>query len=161
VRYIAFILFGVYLLHTPVFSKEHKTTSDSIQIGKLNVTVTMTVKKFNAKKHRIHYYTYEKNRWVDSIDGAHVYGEDGGIPKTEIESLIVTWGDKSIPIKRSLYADCYNADLDADSWFVISASDDGKSLMILMSASDGAGAYTVSWIVTQEGTVTRFIFDDC
>ena len=145
-----------------------KHFADTVWVEKTSVIIHVQTKPFVEKNHTVEYETSDDrdNKWVKLIDGLHVYGTDGTLPRIEIDTMWVKWGDSITTIPKSLYRDCYephftvNEDESTYGWYTV-VSEDNRSIMIHMSASDGAGSYSVYWIVSLEGNHQRFIQHEC
>ena len=84
-------------------------------------------------------------------------GTDAGPPdslKSEIVSVKVSWDGTQRGIAKRFYADCFNTSAIPDRVLV---SDDFRTVMVTIYGGDGGGAYGVTWTVSQEGVVERFI----
>jgi len=93
---------------------------------------------------------------LTKIDGRAPLGTDGTIPQIEIASMTVSFNGAKIVVPRSLYADCYNPNLQKDT-FATKLNDAGDSLLIFMAGSDAAGSYQVMWILRNDGHHSRFV----
>lgn len=118
--------------------------------GSNSVKIIVKTKPFNKKAHNV-----KKVEYSTIIDGKRALGTDGGIPKTEIESIKLIFGGKEIPVAKSLFSDCYEPNL-GNEYFKLKFGDDGKSVMAFMAGSDAAGSYQVFWIFRNDGRHSRF-----
>ncbi|MEB0260186.1 MULTISPECIES: SH3 domain-containing protein [unclassified Mucilaginibacter] len=124
-----------------------------------NDTILVTVRSmaFNPKLHSFTYYKDEKGRVnkdvINKIDGHSVWGEDGGMPKTEFLSIRVSMGDVNISLPKSTFKDVYQPNYNNLNVYL----GDGNTIYIKMDNSDGAGYYTVIWTIIDGKYINRYI----
>lgn len=107
-----------------------------------NDTISVNIKSavFNAKHHKLQHYGIDG---LLSIDGNHVWGTDGEVPKVKISSIKVSINNIAVIIPKSEFDDLYEPNFRT---FHLYLSNKG-TLYIEMDNSDGAGAYTIIWII--------------
>jgi hypothetical protein len=66
--------------------------------------------------------------------------------------MAVSWTGTRHRVDRRFFADCFNSSAVPSR---VLASDDLKAVMITLSGGDGAGAYEVTPIVSDDGSVRR------
>jgi len=121
--------------------------------------------KFEPTKHKLHLYDtiykfiHNENRVdylvsKDLIDGKRAYGIDGGLPRTEIKELKIKWNGKWLVIPDSSFANFYEIHTKTIEAYI---SEDKKFIYLYISASDGAGSYSVKFVFNKNGFVTRLI----
>jgi len=124
---------------------------DSCVFNKESLAITIKKGKFNPKTHKL---LYEANELV-YIDGKVFWGTDGKIPKEKIEGLKITLDKKVIKIPLNAFNDLYEPLFKS----VEVCYGPGNTLYISMLNSDGAGAYTVIWVVKNNRYFTRYVDD--
>lgn len=134
---------------------------DSIVLKEAGVTVVIVEQVFDRSAHKL---TKDEHQWL--VDGAHPWGEDGGVPKTEIASFTVLVGEKAFVMPRKLWRDCFNLnhkDRNGPTTLTYnSLTRRGDSVTVKCLAGDGAGGYEVSWTVNLKSrSVSRSITSDC
>lgn len=120
-----------------------------------DVKVEIISSKFDAKSHEIQ---SEKNGdyiYYSKIDGERFWGEDGGIPKIEYDSIIVEVGGDRLVFSKTNFKNLYNPNLDYTE-----AHYDRKNDQLYLSTlnSDGAGAYGVLWIISKSELKEKYVF---
>ena len=119
---------------------------------------------FNQSAHRLSFTRRRAQRndaaefqsSISRIDGRKPFGTSGAVPLVEIMSMTVTFDGTRIVVPRRLYADCYNPNIDKDS-FGTKLGEDGDSLLVFMAGSNKESSYQVIWILRKEGQHSRFI----
>lgn len=113
--------------------------------------MVVIVKKaaFNSKKHKL----TGKPGSISSIDGKPFWGTDGPIPKQIITSVKIIISGKSILIPINAYNDLYEPNLSTLQIYI------GKdnTIYVEMDNSDGAGAYSIIWIIKNNQYFKRYI----
>ena len=115
-----------------------------------NVKIIVKIKPFNRKTHKIKTVEYST-----IVDGKRALGTDGGVPRTEIESIKLVFDGKEVSIPKTLFSDCYEPNLEND-YFKLKIGDDGGSVMAFMTGGDAAGSYKIFWIFRSDGKHSRF-----
>ena len=116
------------------------------------VVVWIRQTAFDTLQHTLT-FTKDKPRLPQAIDslktygaGKRAYGVDYSLPKFEIDEFEVLLAGKPVRVRTSLYRDCYEPDFSRTN-IAIRAGSKGTSVRIHMAASDGAGAYRVTWTI--------------
>lgn len=138
---------------TAVISDDGNHFSQKFSRGKDVIVVDVRGQKFEQSRHKL---TTDDSGGVRKVDGRRVLGTDAGPPealKSEIVSVHVSWNGTTHRMPRRFYADCFNAPATPR----ILVADDFRTVMIEISGGDGAGAYSVTWTVSQAGVVARFV----
>lgn len=136
-----------------VVSDDGNHFSQRFSRGKDVIVVDVRGQRFDQTKHKL---TTDDSGGVRKVDGRRVLGTDAGPPeslKLELASVQVSWNGTTHRLPKRFYADCFNAPATPR----ILVSDGFRSVMISISGGDGAGAYSVTWTVSQTGVVTRFL----
>lgn len=109
---------------------------------------------FNPQKHKLLY----SNRggggdYLEKIDGRHVWGTDGDLPRKSITSIKVTKNGIDIIIPRNEFSDLYEPNFETLSI----CKGPGNTFYIKMDNSDGAGGYTIIWVFKDNKYYGRYI----
>ncbi len=120
-------------------------------LGGHEATVTAQEKPFVAVDHQIN---KDLHGMITEIDGKPFLGTDGSLPRSELVSLNVSFGGKQVHVPKKFLTNCFDPNL-GKNYFHVTIGDDLQSVYIFMSASDGAGAYEIIWVVHQNGTFSR------
>jgi hypothetical protein len=115
-----------------------------------SISITINSSAFIAKNHKLHHYGIDK---LLSIDEKHVWGTDGEVPKVKISAVNVSINNISITIPKSEFDDLYEPNFKD---FNVYLSKNG-TLYIEMDNSDGAGAYTIIWVIKNNQYLKRYI----
>ena len=106
-------------------------------------------------------YTNKKHKFQKTkdgsylIDGRQFWGTDGEHPKTAITSVKITVNNIEIVLPSNTYNDLYEPNLKTLSY----TRGPGNTVYIRMDNSDGAGAYTIIWIIKDNKYYGRYIDD--
>jgi hypothetical protein len=123
--------------------------------GKKLIVVDIRGQRFQQTKHKL---TLDRDgSGVQAVDGHRPLGTDGGASdslKSEIAGVQVSWNGVPRRLAKRFYADCFNT---SAAPYRIIVSDDFGAVMITMHGGDGAGAYEVTWTISQDGFVARFV----
>jgi hypothetical protein len=88
------------------------------------------------------------------IPTKQVYGKDGGLPSLEVREFDVNWNGVRLRIPKESFANLYEFHLPSIETYV---SRTMGCLYVYVSASDGAGSYSVKFVFNKTGFVTRLI----
>lgn len=134
-----------------------KQTPNIVTIKNDTIAVKITSAKFISKNHKLTYHKYEdpnaKGSYLQKIDGKIFWGTDGENPKTSVVDLKVTIKGKEVFIPKSAYSDLFEPRFSSA---VVYLSPD-NTIYIQLDNSDGAGAYSVIWIVKDGNYIRRYI----
>ncbi|MFI5140001.1 MAG: SH3 domain-containing protein [Sphingobacteriales bacterium] len=107
--------------------------------------VIIKSKLFNPKKHKLTYYPSNSNI-LTKIDGLHIWGTDGGMPKQKISEIKIIKNGKSIVIPEDAFNNLYEPNLSTLQIYIGKAN----TIYIEMDNSDGAGGYSIIWIIKND-----------
>lgn len=141
--FVSIFLFSLY-------GYAQKTVEFVKSNGAHNVKITVKTKPFDPRAHKADIIEY-----LTIIDGKRALGTDGGVPRTEIESIRLVFDGKELSIPKSLFSDCYEPSFEKD-FFKLKIGDDGKSVMVFMAGGDAAGSYQIFWVFRSDGKHSRF-----
>jgi len=88
------------------------------------------------------------------VDGRKAYGAES-IPRTQIKSIVLYFDGRPIKVSRWLYSDCYNPNLESE-YVKLRLARNRQTVFVTMDGADGAGAYTVVWVLKRNGRHSRF-----
>jgi hypothetical protein len=122
------------------------------------ISISIKTGKFDPPKHRLHLTDKgnEPNAMivVNQIDGKRAYGIDGDSPRREIKKLKIKWNDKWLTISDNSFVNFYEIHPKTIEVYL---SKSQKFIYLYISASDGAGGYSVKFVFDKNGFVTRLI----
>jgi hypothetical protein len=163
-RYL--LLFSLFLslpLSSPAQTGNRDIYRFTERKGRHVVELVLRTRAFDQSSHRMR-FTRRRDQIngptgglpsVARIDGRKPLGTSGTVPLAEIMSMTITFDGTKIVVPRSLYADCYNPNIDKDS-FGTKLGDDGSSLLVFMAGSSKENSYQVIWILREDGQHSRF-----
>jgi len=85
------------------------------------------------------------------INGLPIWGTDGNLPKTQVDSIHVSIDGKTININPLFYSDIFECDNNFEIYF----KDD--CYFVNQWNSDGAGGYQITWVFTLNGLKQRLV----
>jgi hypothetical protein len=143
----------------PLDKLEKATTNKDSRVEKQNelilqndsVKVVIKTANFTPKEHRI---GKDKQGYVTTIDGKAPKGVDGNLPKIELISITVTFNGKPVAIPLSAYNDLYEPNVSS---FNIYFDKKGTIFLYMSDNSDGAGGYSVAWIIKDGKYLKRYV----
>jgi len=136
-------------------------------IYKTKVSLLLDWKTINGKTEKIKVrvntssYLRTKHKFlkIDNdtylIDGKRFWGTDGEIPKTGISSVQISTDNIPIILPENAYDDLYEPGLETLTY----TYGPGNTIYIRMDNSDGAGGYTIIWIIKHNKYYARYIDD--
>ena len=114
-----------------------------------SISITLRKGNFIKANHKIKYI----GNYAAKIDDKPIWGTDGELPKTQINSIIVKNGVDTVVIPNSAYMDLFEPSL---AWketnktvggLAVYRSNDRSRFYIAMSNGDGAGFYEATFII--------------
>ncbi len=114
-----------------------------------SLVVIIKSSSFNPAKHKLFYVDKELRK----IDGKAFWGTDGEVPTKTISSLKIVKKGVAIPIPQSAIDNLYEPRFKTLK--VFAGSND--AIYIELDNSDGAGAYSIIWIVKGNKYFKKFI----
>lgn len=128
-------------------------SANEIVLQKDSIKVRLTGTKFVLGNRSIS--KLPDSEVIEKIDDRPVWGEDGGIPKTEYKSIEITIADKHLFLPKEAYLNTYNPALFNTKVYYDS---NNKYLYICSLNSDGAGGYLVLWLIQNGQYRRRYIY---
>jgi len=126
------------------------TGSHSVGIKNDSISITINASAFNAKSHKLH---YDGQNQLISIDGKHIWGTDGNMPKVKITGVNVSINNTNIIIPKSEFGDLYEPNFRLFHAYLFK----NGTIYIEMDNSDGVGAYTIIWVIKDNKYFKRYI----
>ena len=145
----------VFIIPFILNAQEYTITS---KIDNERIRISIYVKEFIPYKHKI-----EFRNAMTFIDDMKVYGvAPEGIPAEEIENFKIEWNDIIISLPQKYYIDCYNPTFDSSN-VRIDIGYNKNQILFFMNGSDGAGVYSVLWIIDKNENHNRYVIfgGDC
>lgn len=119
---------------------------------KHGISVSISVAPFNHKKHKFYNSTQPE---LQKIDCAVFWGTDGEIPKQVLAKVVLTINGKTVAIPNSAFSDLYEPQLNE----IHICRGPDNVIYLSMNNSDGAGGYTIIWIIKDGKYYARYIDD--
>lgn len=122
-----------------------------------SISVELRSSRFLAKRHKLAYNKPDKNktyRFIEKIDGRDFWGTDGEMPRRAVSQLNMSFKGKPVAIPVTAYNDLYEPRF---STLTVSIAPD-NTIYIELDNSDGAGAYTIIWVI--KGGVYQYRYLD-
>ncbi len=117
--------------------------------GKIKVRVNTS--SYLSKKHK--FLKIDNDTYL--IDRKRFWGTDGENPKIAISSIQISLDNTPIVLSANAYNDLFEPRLKTLSY----TYGPGNTIYIRMDNSDGAGAYTIIWIIKDNKYYGRYIDD--
>lgn len=129
------------------------------------ISINILTGKFEPSKHNLHindtvFKSINNEKQVDHIvskdliDGTRAYGIDGGFPLKEIKELKIKWNDKWLAIPDSAFKNLFEIHPTTIEAYI---SKDKTLIYLYISASDGAGSYSVKFVFDKKNYITRIV----
>lgn len=118
-------------------------TEETATYKSKSVSIEIKTTKFIKENHQLKYLD-SGHEILKLIDGLQIFGTDGGIPKSEYQSMEIDINNIKIKIPKIALQNLYEPNL-----YNTKANYDKKNdiLYIQSSNSDGAGGYEIIWII--------------
>ena len=156
-------------MESAIYCKDNSGKSNWIEgyIYKTKVSLLPDWKTINGKTEKIKVrvntssYLSRKHKFlkIDNdtylIDDKRFWGTDGEIPKIGISSIQVSINIIPIILPVNAYNDLYEPHLETLSY----TYGPGNTIYISMNNSDGAGGYSIIWIIKDNKYYARYIDD--
>jgi hypothetical protein len=127
---------------------------DSCLVHNDSLTIIVRSSTFNPKKHKL---LDNKGNSTKSeiwrIDGKPFWGTDGDLPKEAITSVRIVKNNISILIPKSAVNDLFEPNFRSLQVYL----GNNNTIYIEMDNSDGAGAYSIIWIIKDDQYLRRCI----
>lgn len=120
--------------------KKKSDAENNLILSGKGITVSITTKKFDKSQHT---FTYG-NKVIKEIDNKQPYGSDGDMPKTEYQSIKVEFGDTVLLLPKEALQNLFEPNLD---YTEVNYDEENDILYIQSLNSDGAGGYSVLWVI--------------
>ncbi|WP_299886273.1 hypothetical protein [uncultured Lacinutrix sp.] len=130
----------------------HKDKS-SVVFKKEDISVHISKTSFDVSNHKIG-YNEKYNNIVESIDGKEFYGADGNLPNMKYSAFEIVQNNILFKIPKEKTEDLYEPNFGLTSVY---STKDGR-IIIVMHNSDGAGAYSVLFIIKNGVLLKKHVF---
>lgn len=128
-------------------------TANAVTLLKDSIEIIVTESNFNKNKHHFKYHKENKDQ-IELIDNKQYWGTDGGMPKTQYQSITIKLGNKIIQLPQKATDNLFEPSL----YTAQVNYDNHKNIIYIQSMnSDGAGAYEVIWKIENGVYKERFI----
>jgi hypothetical protein len=133
-----------------------KLYKDSCIASNDSISVIIKSSSFKKQQHKLQYNRPGKNEsaFLLKIDGKEFWGADGDAPKREISLIKIIKNGLPVDIPKSAYNDLYEPNFSSYS---INIYINSNTIYIKMANSDGAGGYTVIWVIKDNKFYKRYI----
>ena len=139
--------------------KHLKSRSNGHSFTATNDSLTIVIRSaaFAPQKHKL---LYEKPSESNApillkIDHKNIWGTDGGVPKRMITSISFVNRGVKVSIPLIAYHDLYEPNFDTAKVYLGC----NKAIYVQMNNSDGAGGYSVIWIIKNNKYLKRYLDD--
>ncbi len=129
-----------------------RQTQNTVVLQKYSIKVALTISAFDSAKNKLGYKTSDEVKYLSTINGKPIFGTDGEVPKRRYQSIEISTGNKSFTLDKSDMEDLFEPDLHFTTCYT-----DRQNNIIYLTAnnSDGAGAYSVIWVIENSKCRTR------
>lgn len=115
-----------------------------------DLKVKIEIEPFQIEGRELTYKEYsEDQRYLIEIDGKEYWGTDGGIPREQYRKITIQQNEKTITLPDAALQNLFNPGLYPGNTKVIFNPDE-NAIYITSFNSDGAGGYTVAFVI-QDG----------
>lgn len=128
------------LASVPIINK----TQEHIQLQKDSISITVAVVNFQAYKYQLEYSQGEGSHLLTKVNGKAFWGTDGGMPRKAYRQINVLWSGKKVVIPTAAWSDLFEPNLGSCTAHYDKLK---ERLYISSHNSDGAGSYSVVWII--------------
>lgn len=130
-----------------------KRKENVVSLKKDTIEVSLSMGKFEKAKHKFKYYKEAPDQ-IEFIDNKKYWGQDGGIPNTQFDKIILTIGSKSITLPKKATEGLYEPNLNSAEVYFDKTN---NTIFIQTMNSDGAGSYEVVWKIKDGVYIDRLI----
>lgn len=121
------------------------------------IVFSFRTKPFNLKSHVLLKVNDNcvgcKTSFISKIDGNKPWGIDGNVPKVEIANFLLTVNRHAVVISLKAYNDLF----EPGSVTSVKYDHYGNIYLYIPNNSDGAGGYSVVWIVNNKILTKRYV----
>jgi hypothetical protein len=122
-----------------------KLTDSTITFKKDSIILIITKTKFNPKNNELQYNKGDASKnemsWLEKINGKEIWGTDGNVPKNQYGQITLTLG------KNKIYLPIDNLFEPNLEYTTVNIDEKNNTIYISAMNSDGAGGYSVLWII--------------
>lgn len=121
-------------------------TKDKVIFQKDSIKITLTKMPFISRNNKLEYGTGDQAGFLRKINGKEIWGKDGGIPTTQYEQVSIECGDKKIDLPKECLENLFEPNFEY-KYTVIYFDRESNTIYINADNGDGAGGYSVLWII--------------
>lgn len=136
----------------PEFHKNYHT-KDTLILADESLEIIFVAQQFEASEHEIQ---RAKEGYVVKIDGSIPLGVDGGLPTRELKNVTIETEEGAWHLSEDDIKDIFQPNFSFTNIYRISP----ERVFIIMTNSDGGGAYMVMWEIStydvKNRTILRF-----
>jgi hypothetical protein len=122
------------------------------------VKITMTKIPFEQKNKKVQYYAGDPSKNITTypvkINNKKIWGTFGNMPKTQYGKFQIEVSGNNIDLPYGEYDDLYEPNLSYTNAYYVKKT---SCLYIVAHNSDGAGAYSVIWIIDKGKYFKRIV----
>jgi len=111
-------------------------------LQKDSLIIVITQGKFEPTKSKLGFQPGTK--LLQTINGQHFFGTDGGMPKRQYSSIEVAYGKKHSSFTQQQLENLFEPNLSSTKCYINRAT---NTIYLTASNSDGAGAYELLWVI--------------
>lgn len=111
------------------------------------VKVTLTKIPFDPAKNVIQYSTSDEiygGSFLEKINGKDIWGTDGEMPKNQYNQILIEFENQKIELPKESYNDLFEPNFNQTKIYLDKVN---NVLYLTAYNSDGAGGYSVVWVV--------------
>jgi hypothetical protein len=131
-------------------------TKDKVIFQKDFVKVTITKVPFIIENNKLEYRKEVQSSVLIKINDKEYWGTDGDVPKYQYGQVTIEWGDKIFDLPKESFEDLFEPNFK-QSYTTVSFDKGNNTLYIIGENSDGAGAYSILWIIYNGNYKSRHI----
>lgn len=128
-----------------------KPGANSAIINNDSIVVKVTAANFVAKNHKLNHI--KSSPYYEKIDGKKIWGTDGGLPKKAIAGLSILINGSALSVPKSAVDNLFEPNFHTLRAYFRT----DNTFYIQMNNSDGAGGYTVIWIIKDGKYQARYL----
>lgn len=131
-------------------------TNDKVIFQKDSIKVTLTKVPFISRNNKLEYGTGNEARFPRKINGKKYWGSDMEIPTTQYEQVSIEWGDKKIDLPKESFENLFEPNFTY-KYTAVYFDRESNTIYIKADNGDGAGGYTVLWIIENRKYKSRHL----
>jgi len=121
-----------------------------------SLKITMTKVPFIINKNKLLYGEGNQSSFLKKINDKEYWGSDGGIPTTQYGQISIEWGEKRFALPKESVEDLFEPNFE-DKYTSVFFDFKSNTIYIIANNSDGAGGYSVLWIIENGKFKRRYL----